>query len=194
MFDEIEKAHPDVFNILLQILDDGRLTDASGRLVDFRNTVIIMTSNIGARDIVEPRKLGFSAALENEAKDYEEMKKNVMNELKKTFRPEFLNRVDELIVFHPLTRENINDIAGLMLNEVAKRLKNVNITLIADDQVKEFLAEKGYDKVYGARPLRRTIQNLVEDRIAEEMLDGKIREGDTVKIVLNNDRLEFVKV
>lgn len=117
-----------------------------------------------------------------------------MNELKKTFRPEFLNRVDELIVFHPLTRENINDIAGLMLNEVAKRLKNVNITLIADDQVKEFLAEKGYDKVYGARPLRRTIQNLVEDRIAEEMLDGKIREGDTVKIVLNNDRLEFVKV
>jgi len=193
LFDEIEKAHPDVFNILLQILEDGRLTDASGRLVDFRNTVIIMTSNIGARDIVEPKRLGFSAALENEAKDYEEMKKNVMNELKKAFRPEFLNRVDELIVFHPLTRENINDIAALMLNEVAKRLKNVNITLKVDDNVKEFLAEKGYDKVYGARPLRRTIQNLVEDRIAEEMLDGKISEGDTIRIVLKDDKLEFVK-
>jgi len=193
LFDEIEKAHPDVFNILLQILEDGRLTDASGRLVDFRNTVIIMTSNIGARDIVEPKRLGFSAALENEAKDYEEMKKNVMNELKKAFRPEFLNRADELIVFHPLTRENINDIAALMLNEVAKRLKNVNITLKVDDNVKEFLAEKGYDKVYGARPLRRTIQNLVEDRIAEEMLDGKISEGDTIRIVLKDDKLEFVK-
>jgi len=192
LFDEIEKAHPDVFNILLQILEDGRLTDSSGRLVDFRNTVIIMTSNIGARDIVEPKRLGFSAALENEAKDYEEMKKNVMSELKKTFRPEFLNRVDELIVFHPLTRENINDIAALMLNEVAKRLKNVNVTLTVDENVKEFLAEKGYDKVYGARPLRRTIQNLVEDRIAEEMLEGRIREGDTVRIVLKDDKLEFI--
>lgn len=194
LFDEIEKAHPDVFNILLQILDDGRLTDASGRVVDFRNTVIIMTSNIGARDIVEPKRLGFSAALENEAKDYEDMKKNVMNELKKTFRPEFINRVDELIVFHPLTKENINDIAALMLDEVARRLKNINITMIVDNGVKEFLAEKGYDKVYGARPLRRTIQNLVEDRIAEEMLDGKIKEGDTVKITLQGDRLEFVRL
>ncbi len=194
LFDEIEKAHPDVFNVLLQILEDGRLTDASGRLVDFRNTVIIMTSNIGARDIVEPKRLGFSAALENAAKDYEEMKKNVMNELKKTFRPEFINRVDELIVFHPLTRENINDIAALMLDEVAKRLKNTNITLTVDDQVKEFLAEKGYDKVYGARPLRRTIQNMVEDRLAEEILEGKISEGDSVRIVVNGDKLEFIKV
>lgn len=194
LFDEIEKAHPDVFNVLLQILEDGRLTDASGRLVDFRNTVIIMTSNIGARDIVEPKRLGFSAALENEAKDYEDMKKNVMNELKKTFRPEFINRVDELIVFHPLTKENINEIAALMLQEVAKRLSNTNVNLIVDDEVKEFLANKGYDKVYGARPLRRTIQNMVEDKLAEEMLEGKIHEGDTVKIVLKGDKLEFVKV
>lgn len=194
LFDEIEKAHPDVFNILLQILEDGRLTDASGRLVDFRNTVIIMTSNIGARDIVEPKRLGFGAAMENEAKTYEDMKKNVMNELKKTFRPEFLNRVDELIVFHPLTRENINDIAELMLKDVAKRLKNSNITLTADEKVKEFLAEKGYDKVYGARPLRRTIQNLVEDKLAEAMLDGIIHEGDSVKVVVNGDKLEFIKV
>lgn len=194
LFDEIEKAHPDVFNILLQILEDGRLTDASGRLVDFRNTVIIMTSNIGARDIVEPKRLGFGAAMENEAKTYEDMKKNVMNELKKTFRPEFLNRVDELIVFHLLTRENINDIAELMLKDVAKRLKNSNITLTADEKVKEFLAEKGYDKVYGARPLRRTIQNLVEDKLAEAMLDGIIHEGDSVKVVVNGDKLEFIKV
>lgn len=193
LFDEIEKAHPDVFNILLQILEDGRLTDASGRVVDFRNTVIIMTSNIGARDIVEPKRLGFSAALVNEAKDYEDMKKNVMGELKKTFRPEFINRVDELIVFHPLTQENINDIAGLMLKEVSKRLKDTNIALSADEGVKEFLAQKGYDKVYGARPLRRTIQNLVEDKLAEEMLDGNIQEGDSVKIIVKEDKLKFEK-
>ncbi|NLM11844.1 MAG: ATP-dependent Clp protease ATP-binding subunit [Clostridiaceae bacterium] len=194
LFDEIEKAHPDVFNILLQILEDGRLTDASGRLVDFRNTVIIMTSNVGARDIVEPKRLGFSAAYENEAKNYEDMKKNVMSELKKTFRPEFINRIDELIVFHPLTRENINDIAALMLDEVAKRLSSTNITLTADDEVTNYLADKGYDKIYGARPLRRTIQNMVEDKLAEEILDGKIHEGDSVKIVVEGDKLKFVKV
>jgi ATP-dependent Clp protease ATP-binding subunit ClpC len=193
LFDEIEKAHPDVFNMLLQILEDGRLTDSTGRVVDFRNTVIIMTSNVGARDIVEPKKLGFTTAIVNEAKDYEEMKKNVMDELKKTFRPEFLNRVDELIVFHPLTQENINQIASLMLEEVSKRLKNVNIKMTADDTVAKFLAEKGYDKVYGARPLRRTIQNMVEDKLAEEMLDGKIQEGDSVQISVREEKLEFQK-
>ena len=192
LFDEIEKAHPDVFNMLLQILEDGRLTDSTGRVVDFRNTIIIMTSNVGARDITEPKRLGFNAAVVNEAKDYEDMKKNVMGELKKTFRPEFLNRVDELIVFHPLTQENINEIAALMLNEVAARLKNTNIRLTADEGVKEFLAKKGYDKVYGARPLRRTIQSMVEDKLAEAMLDGKIHEGDSVKIVLKEDALEFI--
>lgn len=194
LFDEIEKAHPDVFNMLLQILEDGRLTDSTGRVVDFRNTVIIMTSNVGARDIVEPKQLGFAAAVTNEAKDYEDMKKNVMGELKRTFRPEFLNRVDELIVFHPLTQQNINEIAALMLKEVSKRLQNSNITLLADDSVAEFLAKKGYDKVYGARPLRRTIQSMVEDRLAEEMLEGRIREGDTVRLTVNEDKLEFVNV
>jgi len=193
LFDEIEKAHPDVFNILLQILEDGRLTDSTGRVVDFRNTVIIMTSNVGARDIVEPKRLGFGAAVVNEARDYEDMKKNVMNELKRTFRPEFLNRVDELIVFHPLTQENINNIAGLMLNEVAQRLKTINIKLLAEDNVKAYLAEKGYDKVYGARPLRRMIQNMVEDRLAEKMLDGEIKEGDTVELQVSDGSLEFIK-
>ncbi len=194
LFDEIEKAHPDVFNILLQILEDGRLTDSTGRVVDFRNTVIIMTSNVGARDIVEPKKLGFGAAVINEARDYEDMKKNVMGELKKTFRPEFLNRVDELIVFHPLTQENINEIAALMLNEVSKRLKGTNVNMSIGEGVKEFLAKKGYDKVYGARPLRRTIQSMVEDRLAEDMLEGKIHEGDSVEITLRDDSLEFVKI
>jgi ATP-dependent Clp protease ATP-binding subunit ClpC len=193
LFDEIEKAHPDVFNMLLQILEDGRLTDSTGRIVDFRNTVIIMTSNVGARDIVEPKQLGFTTAIVNEAKDYENMKKNVMGELKKTFRPEFINRVDELIVFHPLTQQNINEIAQLMLKEVSKRLKNTNITLEASEGVAEFLAKKGYDKVYGARPLRRTIQSMVEDKLAEEVLDGKIQEGDTVIITLQDDRLVFEK-
>ncbi len=193
LFDEIEKAHPDVFNILLQILEDGRLTDSTGRVVNFRNTVIIMTSNIGARDIVEPKRLGFNAAVANEARDYEDMKKNVMSELKKTFRPEFLNRVDELIVFHPLTQENINDISSLMLNEVSNRLKNSNIRLTAGEGVREFLARKGFDKVYGARPLRRTIQIMVEDKLAEEMLDGKIVEGDSVRIMLQDENLVFEK-
>jgi ATP-dependent Clp protease ATP-binding subunit ClpC len=152
-----------------------------------------MTSNVGARDIVEPKRLGFGAAVINEARDYEDMKKNVMNELKRTFRPEFLNRVDELIVFHPLTQENINDIAGLMLNEVSKRLNAINITLLAKDDVKIFLAEKGYDKVYGARPLRRTIQSMVEDKLAEKMLDGEIQEGDTVVLQVTDGNLEFKK-
>jgi C-terminal, D2-small domain, of ClpB protein./UvrB/uvrC motif./ATPase family associated with various cellular activities (AAA)./Clp amino terminal domain./AAA domain (Cdc48 subfamily). len=193
LFDEIEKAHPDVFNMLLQILDDGRLTDSTGRTVDFKNTVIIMTSNVGARDIVESRHLGFGAGEENVARDYEDMKKNVMNELKRTFRPEFLNRVDEIIVFHPLTRDEISQIAQLMLNEVTERLKARNITVKYTDEAKEYIANKGYDKNYGARPLRRTIQELVEDRLAEEILDGRIKDGDTVTLTLENDKLVFVK-
>ena len=136
----------------------------------------------------------FTTAIVNEARDYEDMKKNVMNELKRTFRPEFLNRVDEIIVFHPLTQDNINEIAALMLNEVSKRLKAVGISLSAEEGVKEFLAQKGYDKVYGARPLRRTIQSMVEDKLAEYMLDGKIREGDSVKISVKEDSLDFVKL
>ncbi len=191
LFDEIEKAHPDVFNMLLQILDDGRLTDSTGRTVDFKNTVIIMTSNVGARDIVEPKKVGFGAAEENAAKDYEDMKKNVMGELKKTFRPEFLNRVDEIIVFHPLNRDEIKRIAQLMLDEVAKRMKGRNITVTYTEAAKDYIAEKGYDKTYGARPLKRTIQEMVEDKLAEEILDGKVKEGDTVNLDFENGQLVF---
>jgi len=189
LFDEIEKAHPDVFNMLLQILDDGRLTDSTGRTVDFRNTVIIMTSNVGARDIVEPKRLGFGSMEENAARDYEDMKKNVMTELKRTFRPEFINRVDEIIVFHPLSREDIKKIGELMLNETAKRMEQNNIKVTFTEDVKEFLAEKGYDKTYGARPLKRTIQERIEDKLAEAILDGKIKEGDSVKVAYENGEI-----
>lgn len=193
LFDEIEKAHPDVFNMLLQILDDGRLTDSTGRVVDFKNTVIIMTSNVGARDIVETKRLGFGTMEENQAKDYEDMKKNVMSELKKTFRPEFLNRVDEIIVFHPLSRDEIKQIANLMLEETAKRLAQTNIRVTFDDMVKDYLAEKGYDKTYGARPLRRTIQEQIEDKLAEAILDERIKEGDEVHISLKDGEIDIQK-
>ncbi|NLX65123.1 MAG: ATP-dependent Clp protease ATP-binding subunit [Clostridiaceae bacterium] len=189
LFDEIEKAHPDVFNMLLQILDDGRLTDSTGRTVDFRNTVIIMTSNVGARDIVEPKRLGFGAMEENAARDYEDMKKNVMTELKRTFRPEFINRVDEIIVFHPLSREDIKKIGRLMLDETAKRMEQNNIKITFTEEVLEFLADKGYDKTYGARPLKRTIQEHIEDKLAEEMLDGRIKEGDSVIVSYEDGKI-----
>jgi ATP-dependent Clp protease ATP-binding subunit ClpC len=189
LFDEIEKAHPDVFNMLLQILDDGRLTDSTGRTVDFRNTVIIMTSNVGARDIVEPKRLGFSSMDENASQDYEDMKKNVMTELKKTFRPEFINRVDEIIVFHPLSREDIKKICSLMLNETAKRMEQNNIKITFTEEVKEFLADKGYDKTYGARPLKRTIQEHIEDKLAEAILDDKVKEGDNVTISYEDGKI-----
>ncbi len=189
LFDEIEKAHTDVFNILLQILEDGRLTDSQGRVVDFRNTVIIMTSNVGARLITEPKRLGFGTYEVESAKSYEDMKNNVIGELKRMFRPEFLNRVDELIVFHPLDISHIKQIVGLMIETLAKRLKQAQISLEVTDEVKEFLANKGFDKVYGARPLRRSIQSMVEDRLAEEMLEGKVKEGDKVKIELKDDKL-----
>jgi len=189
LFDEIEKAHPDVFNMLLQILDDGRLTDSTGRTVDFRNTVIIMTSNVGARDIVEPKRLGFGSMEENAARDYEDMKKNVMTELKRTFRPEFINRVDEIIVFHPLNREDIKKIGQLMLDETAKRMEQNNIKITFTETVMEFLADKGYDKTYGARPLKRTIQEHIEDKLAEEMLDGKIKEGDAVTVSYEDGKI-----
>jgi len=190
LFDEIEKAHPDVFNILLQILDDGRLTDSQGRVVDFRNTVIIMTSNIGGRMITEPKRLGF-VVNEDSSKSYEEMKNNVMGELKKSFRPEFLNRVDDIIVFHPLDEENIRNIVGIMLQVLIKRLAQNGITLEVSDEAKSHLAKKGYDPVFGARPLRRSIQSMVEDQLAEKMLDGSVKPGDSVKVELVEDKLEF---
>ena len=190
LFDEIEKAHPDVFNILLQILEDGRLTDSQGRVVDFRNTVIIMTSNVGGRMITEPKRLGF-VINDDKARNYEDMKSNVMGELKKTFRPEFLNRVDEVIVFHPLDEEHIKSIVGVMTDVLAKRLKQNDITIVVTDEAKAFLAKKGFDPLYGARPLRRSIQSMIEDKLAEQMLEGRIKSGDEVLIELDEDKMKF---
>ncbi|MGL4737442.1 MAG: ATP-dependent Clp protease ATP-binding subunit, partial [Cellulosilyticaceae bacterium] len=184
LFDEIEKAHPDVFNILLQILDDGHITDSSGRKVSFKNTVIIMTSNIGARNIIEPKKVGF-LSVEDVSKKYADMKKNVMEEVKKLFRPEFLNRIDEVIVFHPLTADHIREIAEVMIKGLMTRIsKNVGVTLSLTKEALDFLSEKGYDQAYGARPLRRTIQTHIEDKLSDELLEGKIQEGDTVEVCI----------
>ncbi len=193
LFDEVEKAHPDVFNILLQILEDGRLTDSQGRTVDFRNTVIIMTSNVGARMITEPKRLGFASPNEEKSKNYQNMKSNVMGELKNTFKPEFLNRVDEIIVFHPLEEAHINEIVRLMINGLTKRIQSNDIRLEVSDKAVELLAKKGYDMVYGARPLRRAIQSQVEDRLAEEILEGKIKSGDNVFVDSDGENLTFTK-
>jgi len=182
LFDEIEKAHPDVFNILLQILEDGILTDAQGRRVDFRNTIIIMTSNVGARMITERKKLGFSTTEDKAQEDYETIKSNVMSELKRVFRPEFLNRIDEIIVFHQLQEEDIKKIARLMLNRLEERLKANDITVEFTDAAVAILAKEGFDTIYGARPLRRAIQSKVEDLLAEEMLEQKIKPGDSIVI------------
>jgi len=191
LFDEVEKAHPDVFNILLQVLDDGHVTDAQGRRVDFKNTVIIMTSNIGARNIVTPKKLGFTHE-ENKDKNYQNMKKSVMDEVKKLFRPEFLNRIDEVIVFSTLTEENIREIVGIMVKQLSKRLfDNLKIVIKLDDSAKKYIAKEGYEEIYGARPLKRAIQSKIEDRLAEEILDGRITEGDEVKVVCIEDVIEF---
>jgi len=187
LFDEIEKAHPDVFNILLQILEDGMLTDSSGRKVDFKNTVIIMTSNIGARLITKNSFLGFESNDDNSNADYEKVKTKVLDELKKEVKPEFLNRIDEIIVFHKLNKENIEEIAKIMLEEVKVRLKAQNISMKISKEALEFIAGKGFDEVYGARPLRRAIQTMVEDEIAEKVLDGEIKKGDKFELKLNND-------
>ena len=190
LFDEIEKAHPDVMNILLQILEDGRLTDATGRTVDFKNSVIIMTSNVGARLIAENKKLGFETGKEDEEKkQYEETKKQVMGELKKTFRPEFINRIDEIIVFHKLTEKEIDKIIELMLEETKKRLKAEGIEIAIDKSVKELIAKKGTDTTYGARPLRRAIQSFLEDKLAEEILDGNLKPGVKANVFANEDEI-----
>ena len=186
LFDEIEKAHPDVMNMLLQILEDGRLTDSQGRTVNFKNTVIIMTSNLGARLITDRKQLGF-ANKEGEAdskKEYEEIKKEVMAELKKELRPEFINRIDEIIVFHKLNDNDINQIIDIMLKEVVNRLKEQKYDVKFEPDVKEMIAKEGIDKNFGARPLRRTIQNLVEDKLAEDILDGKLVKGKVNKITM----------
>ena len=191
LFDEVEKAHPDVFNILLQVLDDGHITDAQGRKIDFKNTVIIMTSNAGAENIISPKRLGFASA-NDEQENYKFMKDRVMEEVRRLFKPEFLNRIDDIIVFHPLNREHMKEIAGIMLKTIEKRSQaQLHLTLNVTDQAKEFLIDKGYDEKYGARPLRRTIQNLLEDKLAEEILDGSIKEGDTVLIDAADGALNF---
>jgi len=191
LFDEIEKAHPDVFNILLQVLDDGHITDSRGRKIHFKNTVIIMTSNIGAKAIIEPKTLGFGSTI-NEAETYKIMKNNVLDEVKKTFKPEFINRIDEIIVFHVLNKENIKQIVSIMLKGFVKRCEaQLNIKFIIRESVKNYIVEMGYDNKYGARPLRRTIQTKIEDAMAEELLKGMIKEGDTVELGMKNKELQF---
>lgn len=191
LFDEIEKAHPDVFNILLQVLDDGHITDSQGRRVDFKNTVIIMTSNAGASSIIAPKKLGFLSDNDEKA-DYTRMKSAVMEEVKHIFKPEFLNRIDDIIVFHSLTQEHIRKIVGIMMNEISGRaMEQMGIDLHASDGVLRMLSEAGFDPVYGARPLRRAIQNKVEDLLAEEILSGKIHRGDQVRLTLTNKEIKI---
>lgn len=193
LFDEIEKAHPDVFNVLLQVLDDGRITDSQGRTVDFKNTIIIMTSNAGAQRIVDPKKLGFSGMSDADS-EHKDMKNNVMEEVKRMFKPEFLNRIDDIIVFRSLSKEDVKGISALMLKELKNRLaKQMNITLMYGDTVKNFIFEKGYDKKYGARPLKRAIQNQIEDELAEEILSGRIVSGDKVSMSVKNDKVVFIK-
>ena len=193
LFDEIEKAHPDVMNMLLQILEDGRLTDSQGRTVNFKNTVIIMTSNIGARLITDKKSLGFSKQDiekdKEQVKEYEETKKEVMEALKKELRPEFINRIDEIIVFHKITDDEIGKIIDIMLNEVKKRLEDKKIKIEIDSKVKKLIAKQGIDKSFGARPLRRTIQNLLEDKLAESILDNEIKPGKVAKVTVENEKI-----
>ncbi len=193
LFDEIEKAHPDIFNLLLQIMDEGRLTDSQGREVDFRNTIVIMTSNLGGEFINRSkRSLGF-AAHEDEKAQYEEIKNLVMGEVKKTFRPEFLNRLDEIVVFHPLGRKHVLKIIDILLQDLRKRLAEKNMELKLTKEAKEFLLEHGYDPVYGARPMRRTIQRYIEDPLSEDLLKGRFKEGDIIVVRRSGDGLKFSK-
>ena len=191
LFDEIEKAHPDVMNMLLQILEDGRLTDSQGRTVNFKNTVVIMTSNIGARRITDKKSLGFSNSEKNEdsQKEYEQTKKEVMEEVKRELRPEFINRIDEIIVFHKLNDDEINKIIDIMLVEITNRLKEQKIKIEIDKSVKDLIASKGIDKSFGARPLRRTIQNILEDSLAEEILEGHLKKNKPAKITAEGEKI-----
>lgn len=192
LFDEIEKAHSDVFNILLQVLDDGHITDSQGRKVDFKNTIIIMTSNTGAQRIIDPKKLGFVTA-SNADTEHEDMKKNVMDEVKQNFKPEFLNRIDDIIVFRALTEDDVRNISNLLLKELKQRVvSQMEIQLKFGDAVKKLIFEKGYDKKYGARPLKRAIQTNIEDELAEAVLKGEIKRGDTVQVTVRNDKVKFV--
>ena len=198
LFDEIEKAHEDVWNIMLQILDDGRITDSQGRTVDFKNTVIVMTSNIGAKALIDAgSKLAFETGDKKAGADadkaYEQAKETVLEELRHTFRPEFLNRIDDIIVFRALTEQDIEEVARRMLKTVASRMESMGIHLDASDDAVKELAREGFDPKYGARPLRRAIQNKVEDAVAERMLDGTLNTGDTAKLTIEDDKLVVTK-
>lgn len=191
LFDEVEKAHPDVFNILLQVLDDGHITDSTGRVIDFKNTIIIMTSNAGAENIVSPKSLGFSSGM-TEQQNHEEMKGKVMDEVKRIFKPEFINRIDDIVVFHVLGKEQIAQIVDIMIANVNKRImEQMKLSIELDDAARQWLVDKGYDSKYGARPLRRTIQNEVEDVLAERILMGKVHAGNKVKITVKDNKLNF---
>ena len=191
LFDEIEKAHPDIFNVLLQVLDDGRITDSTGRVVDFKNTVIIMTSNAGAQNIIQPKNLGFMSQAD-EKKDHENMKNKVMEEVKRLFKPEFLNRIDDIIVFHTLSKDEIGQIVDLMINSVNRRtLEQMKISIELDKDAKDYIVSKGYDSKYGARPLRRTIQNEIENVLAEKILEGEVKNGSKVLVSCKDGKLSF---
>jgi ATP-dependent Clp protease ATP-binding subunit ClpC len=195
LFDEIEKAHPEVFNILLQILEDGRLTDGKGKTINFKNTIIIMTSNVGASTIRRQKSLGFAFEDKNAKESgYEKMKDNIMKELKDSFRPEFLNRIDDIIVFHQLEEKDLVQIVKLMLRDVSTRLMDKNIKISFNDDAQELLAKEGFDITYGARPLRRAITKTVEDKLSEEMLKGNVKAGDKVEVAANGEELSFNKV
>jgi ATP-dependent Clp protease ATP-binding subunit ClpC len=191
LFDEIEKAHPDVFNMLLQILEDGRLTDSHGRTVNFKNTIVIMTSNIGSSDISKMSKLGFGSRSSEDS--YEQLKEKQIEALKAAMRPEFINRIDEIVIFRKLEKEDMKKIADLMLTSMQKRLAEKDIHIVITDEAKGFLVDKGFDSEYGARPLRRTIQRQIEDKLSEEILAGKLSIGDKIKIDLDGDGLSFKK-
>ncbi|MGO1712825.1 MAG: AAA family ATPase, partial [Senegalia sp. (in: firmicutes)] len=194
LFDEIEKAHPDVFNILLQLLDDGRLTDSKGRTVDFKNTVVIMTSNVGASTIKKQKTLGFAAPQNEEKAEYEKMRDNVMDDLRRSFRPEFLNRIDEIIVFHSLNQEQINEIVELMVKDLEERLEKLDIDIKITDKAKEYIGKAGFDPQFGARPLERTIRKKIEDKLSEEILKGDLAKQDNILVDLDeNEELTFSK-
>jgi len=194
LLDEIEKAHPDVFNILLQILEDGRLTDSKGKTVNFKNTIIIMTSNIGAHMLKKQKTLGFAIDSDKAETEYEKMKENIMEELKRSFRPEFLNRIDDTIVFHSLVENDLIDIVNLMLESIKERVEQQEIHLEFDEDSKKTLIKEGTDLAYGARPLRRVITKKVEDKLAEELLKGTIKKGDKIKVTSDEGNLVFSPV
>ena len=189
LFDEIEKAHPDIFNILLQVLDEGLVTDSLGRKVSFKNTILIMTSNVGAKSITVNQNVGFRKL--DDLSEYEEMKEKLLDDIKRVFNPEFINRVSDILVFHALTKEHIFNIIDILLEDTKSRLKEKKMFLELDETAKNYLLEHGYDKNYGARPLKRTIEKLIEDPLAETILEGKVKENNKVVIKMGSKELEF---